>query len=338
MALYVNGECVEKRKFDGAKKIKPITAPVRIGGDGNETYHGAIDEFSLYARALLPEEIKAQYEARVRFAPQQLPPKIPGTIDGEPYSGCGQYAAWMSIPLGSNRLLISNTGEVLPFGCSPVCAQNQWVPIQPFTILSQSNAKEKFYRTLKGNIELRCDGSTQIALEGETASGLALKQSITVKKEREVTFSYAFTTLKPGAPEPVIEFPVHLWPSAMRFTGSDARGPITGKLMDLDDTLIFKDILEIDLISSDNRLRFDFGKLARYQVVGTRDAKTWANGYTTFPGRISAAETANRWKAEGKLNIDFTFRHGTGHAAASTRQDEGPEGYGREALRLREAV
>ncbi|MFA6291612.1 MAG: LamG domain-containing protein, partial [Victivallales bacterium] len=308
VTLYVNGERAGTRKFNGIKAIKPISAPVRIGGDGNETYHGAVDEYQMYDRALAPGEIKARYEARSSFKSQFPPPKNAGTIDGRPYSGCSRYNSWMTVPLASNRLFVSNTGEVLPFGCSPVCAQNQWIPIAPLAIMSQSHSSDRFYRKVKGNIELRSDDSTLITLEGETKDNIAVRQKIEVGKDKEVRFSYSFSAMKPDAAEPFINFPVHLWPSAMRFVGSDERGPITGNLMDLDGTLLFRDVLEINLISSDNRLSFDFGKSANYQLTGTRDPRVWANGYTTFPGRITAAKSADKWRTEGKMDIYFTMR------------------------------
>ena len=308
VSLYVNGECVANKKHTGVKPFKPLTAPVRIGGIGNETYHGTVDEFRLFDSALAPEEIKSLYEARSAFKPLRIESKSARTIDGLPYSGCGQYNAWMTVPLGGNRLFISNIGEVLPFGCSTVCAQNQWVPIQPVSIMGLTNAKDKLFREVKGNIELRVDGSTLITLDGELEIGLGVKQTVEVTKERDVKFSYVFSSKKPGAQEPYVSFPIHLWPSAMRFVGSDDRGLITGNLMDLDGEIKFKDILEINLVSSDNRLGFDFGSDARYQVSGTRSAEAWANGYTTFPGKIVATGEANKWGSDGRLDIAFTLR------------------------------
>lgn len=122
-ALYINGQPYESRKWSGRKSVMPIALPLKIGGHGG-LFRGAVDNFRLYRRALTAEEAKARYDQRIHFRPQIPPRKIPGTIDGTPYSGCGRSGSWASIPLRRGALRLSNTGEMEIWGASKLNPSN----------------------------------------------------------------------------------------------------------------------------------------------------------------------------------------------------------------------
>ena len=103
-----------------------------------------------------------------------------------------------------------------------------------------------------------------------------------------------------------------MWAAALRFVGHDDGGPITGNMMDLDGDLSFRDLLEINLVSSDNRLVVKLGPETRLHVKGSRNPALWLNGYTTMPGDIRSLGGAEQWaeNTESHRRIDVSARIG----------------------------
>jgi hypothetical protein len=306
-ALYINGQPYESRKWSGKKAVMPIALPVKIGGHGG-LFRGAVDNFRLYRRALTAEEAKARYEERAHFRPQIPPRKIPGTIDGMPYSGCGRAGSWACIPLGRGALRLSNTGEMEIWGASKVNPSNQFDFLFPISVLGQPGWNERYYREVFGRIQFCRDGTARLEVAGRTAGGLEVEQSVQVNASDEVHVRYRFAADNPRVPEPGLTFTQHMWAAALRFVGHDDRGPITGNMMDLDGELSLRDLLEINLVSSDNRLVVKLGPEARLHVKGSRNPAQWLNGYTTMPGEIRSLGGAEQWAKTRKVAVETMFQ------------------------------
>jgi hypothetical protein len=306
-ALYINGQPYESRKWSGRKSVMPIALPLKIGGHGG-LFRGAVDNFRLYRRALTAEEAKARYDQRIHFRPQIPPRKIPGTIDGTPYSGCGRSGSWASIPLRRGALRLSNTGEMEIWGASKLNPSNQFDFLFPISVLGQPGWNERYYREVSGRIQFRRDGTARLEVAGRTAGGLNVEQSVQVNASDEVHVRYRFAADDPRVPEPGLTFTQHVWAAALRFVGHDERGPITGNMMDLDGELSFRDLLEINLVSSDNRLVVKLGPGTRLHVKGSRDPAQWLNGYTTMPGDIRSLGGAEQWAKTRKVAVETMFQ------------------------------
>lgn len=306
-ALYINGKPYTSTKWSGKKPVMPIAFPVKIGGHGG-LFRGAVDEFRMYRRALSPDEVKASYARRAAFKPHVPPREVAGTLDGKPYFGCGRGGSWAVLPLGRGALRLSNTGEMELWGVSKVNPSNQFDYLHPIGVLGQSGWRERYYREVSGNIEFHRDGTARLDIAGRTAQGLQVRQSVEVNARDEIHARYDFAADDARVPMPGLSFNQHLWPAALRFVGHDERGPITGNLMDLDGDLWFRDLLEVNLVSSDNRLVMRLGPQTRLHVRGTRDPARWLNGYTTIPGEILPRGGIQEWKDTHKAVVEAMFQ------------------------------
>jgi hypothetical protein len=304
-AIYVNGRPYQSQTWPEKKAVMPIAFPVKVGGHGG-LFRGAVDNFRMYRRALTAEEALARYQERLHFRPQIPPRKIPGTIDGMPYSGCGRGGSWAVVPLRHGAIHLSNTGEMELWGVSSVNPSNQFDFLWPIGVLGQAGQNERYYRELSGNIQLRYDGTARLDLAGRTKAGLEVQQSVEVNARDEVCVRYQFAADNRQIPAPGLMFTQHLWASALRFAGYDDRGLITGNMMDLDGDLWLRDLLEINLVSSDNRLVVKLGPETRLHVRGSRDPALWLNGYTSFPGEITGGGEA--WGKSHRAALEATFQ------------------------------
>ena len=306
-ALYINGQLFGTKKWSSKKSVKPIDLPVKVGGHGG-LYRGGVDNFRLYRRALQPADVKQRYEQHVGFKPETPAHKFAGTIDGNPYFGCGRGGSWSMIPLKRGALRVSNTGEIEIWGASDVNPSNQFDYIPPISVLGQLGHNERYYREVAGDIQMHSDGSAQLAVEGKTVTGLRVKQLVNVTKNDEVNVRYEFAAEKPQIPAPALMFHQHLWSAALRFVGHDDNGLITGNLMDLDGDLWCRGLTEFNLISSDNRLVVNLDPESRLHIKGSRDPRNWLNGYTTFPGEIRSSGGDQQWVNTRKSVIAFTLQ------------------------------
>ena len=306
-ALYINGQPYASKKWSGKKAVMPIAFPIKIGGHGG-LFRGAVDNFRLYRRALTADEVKARYQQRTTFRPQVPPRKVAGTIDGRPYFGCGRRENWAIIPLRRGALRLSNTGEMEFWGMSKINPSNQFDYLHPISVLGQPGWKERYYQSVSGNIQFHPDGTARLDVAGRTTRGLEVKQSVEVNAKDEVHVRYQFAADNPQVPMPGLTFNQHLWAAALRFVGHDDRGPITGNLMDLDGDLWFRDLLEVNLVSSDNRLVMKLGPETRLHVKGSRDPARWLNGYTTIPGEILSSGGGEQWKQTRKAVVQSMFQ------------------------------
>ena len=148
----------------------PIALPVKLGGHGG-LFRGAIDNFRMYRRALTAEEALTRYQQRVHFHPQVPPRKVPGTIDGTPYSGCGRDGSWAVVPLRRGAIRLSNTGEMELWGVSSVNPSNQFDYLWPIGVLGQAGQNERYYREVSGTIHLRHDGRARLERRGADRGG-----------------------------------------------------------------------------------------------------------------------------------------------------------------------
>ena len=304
-ALYINGRPYQSQTWPDKKAVMPIALPVKVGGHGG-LFRGAVDNFRMYRRALTAEEAMTHYEERMRFQPQRPPRKVAGTIDGMPYSGCGRDGCWAVIPLRRGAVRLSNTGEMELWGVSGVNPSNQFDYLWPIGVLGQPGQNERYYREATGNIEFRFDGTARMEVAGRTAAGLEVRQSVEVNARDEVRVRYQFASDNSRLPAPGLTCTQHLWASALRFVGHDHRGLITGNMMDLDGELWFRDLLEINLVSSDNRLVVNLGPQTRLHVKGSRDPSLWLNGYTSFPGEIVGDGRA--WGQSQRAVVEAAFQ------------------------------
>ena len=304
-AIYINGRLYQSQTWAEKKSVMPIAFPVKAGGHGG-LFRGAVANFRMYRRALSADEARAHYQQRAGFKPMNPPRKVPGTIDGMAYSGCGRDKTWAIVPLRRGAIRLSNTGEMFLWGSSSVNPSNQFDYIWPIGIVGQAGWNERFYQDLSGNIQFRYDGTARLDLAGQTQSGLKVEQTVEINSDDEVHAHYQFAADNPQVPAPGLAFNQHLWPAALRFVGHDDRGLITGNMMDLDGELQFRDLLEINLVSSDNRLVIKLGPETRLHVQGSRNPVQWLNGYTSFPGEISS--DGSSWAKSHKAVVEAMFK------------------------------
>ena len=251
-ALYVDGELVASQDWPKGKKgLLKINHPLKLGGHGG-LFKGAIDNLKVYDRALDAAEVKAEFGLKKSFTSKAPPKEFAGTIDGGRYISCGRAGEnWFVMPLKHGALQLTSIGECKVWGVSRNNASHQWDTTSPISLADQSGLRDMFYREVSGNIELRADGTSRFELTGAATSGLGVKQTIEVTPEDEAKFHYELSASNPRTPRPALTWAQHLWPSALRFVGSDEQGLITGNLMDLDGELWFRNLVEINLISAD---------------------------------------------------------------------------------------
>lgn len=289
VSLYVNGRQAATTTYKtGRKPLMPIDGPVQVGGRG-EAYRGCLDEVRIYRRALSAAEVQAHYAAAADFqpaAPAGQAELLPGTIDGQPYGH-----AWQTVRIAQGNLLVSNNGLITPES-SPQGAHVQ-MGFYPLNLAGQGSRGAKFFSEVSGNLELRADGSANLLVEGRTTHNLQIKETLEVNPEGDAHLRYEITALNPNAPKPIIDWPQHLWPSAIRFVSNDAQGPVTGTFMDMDEELQLQDLTELNLMRGQIRAVFWFGPGTVWRLHGTRQANRWLNGYTTFPAELIPAE----WKS-----------------------------------------
>ena len=64
LSLYVNGASINSQFSDGNAKPSLASGETLLGTDGSFYFNGAIDDFSVYNRALTPSEVAVHYAAR----------------------------------------------------------------------------------------------------------------------------------------------------------------------------------------------------------------------------------------------------------------------------------
>ncbi|MDD5707067.1 MAG: hypothetical protein PHR35_14175 [Kiritimatiellae bacterium] len=305
--FYVNGEPVASKEWPKGKKgLMKINHPLKIGGH-NTFFKGGVDNLKLFDRALNGYEVKAEFTSKKGFVPKAPGKEFPGTIDGFRYVSCGRAGEnWFVMPLKQGALQLTSAGECKVWAKSDKNPSSQWDTTSPISVSDQAGKNERFYREVSGNVELRADGTSRLELRGKTTSGLGVNQVIEVTTNDEARFHYELSAETAKAAPPVLFWTQHLWPSAMRFVGTDERGLITGNLMDLDGDLRFKDLLEINLISGDSRLVAKFGPDTRFHVRGTRNPKMWLDGWANFQGMLESAK-ATDWSSTKTVAFDFTI-------------------------------
>ena len=303
-ALYINGRRYQSQTSARKKAVMPIAFPVKVGGHGG-LFRGAVDNFRMYR----PRDGRGSHGALPganAVQPHAPPRKVAGTIDGMPYSGCGRGGSWAVIPLRRGAIRLSNTGEMELWGVSSVNPSNQFDYLWPIGVLGQPGQNERYYREASGNIAFRFDGTARLELAGRTGAGLEVRQLAEVNARDEVRVRYQFASGDFHCPRRRLTFTQHPWASALRFVGHDDRGLITGNMMDLDGELWFRDLLEVNLVSSDNRLVVNLGPQTRLHVKGSRDPSLWLNGYTSFPGEIIGDGRA--WGQSHRAVVEATFQ------------------------------
>lgn len=274
--LYVNGQEIARRAWpNGPKPVLPITGPVQVGGRG-EAFRGALDEVRVYSRALSAQEVAAHYQAARELQPAAPPAreaKLPGTLDGRPFTG-----HWQVVRIPNGQLYLSNNGLVAP-AWTPPLSWADW-SFGGLDLAGMGGAQQNYFREVTGGLESRADGSALLEFTGKTYNNWSLQGKMEVNPAGEIHLRYEITALAPNAPAPVLSWSTHLWPSALRFVGSDAEGLVTGNLMDLDGGLKLQDLVEVNLVRGGGRLAVLMAEGTVWRIEGTRDPRRWINGYT----------------------------------------------------------
>ncbi|MDD5706237.1 MAG: LamG domain-containing protein [Kiritimatiellae bacterium] len=288
--LYVDGKRVASTTFpSGKKKIERLSGTVKIGGHAG-CYQGAVDNLRLYDRALPESEVRALFEEKAGFKPAAMAKAVAGTIDGRLYRG----TSWLRLPLKRGALMLSNTGEAKFWGsAAPLNPANQWDLSYPLGLSGLGEGTTNFYARMDGNVEMRVDGSALFELKGQTKKGQRVAQRIAITSADEVKIRYEMEG-QADSPPLRLTWPLHLYASAMRFTGHDERGLVTGNIVDLEGDLKLRGLNEFNLVLSDNRWVVELAPGTEWVIHGTRDPFQWRTGYTTFMSELEATEW-NGW-------------------------------------------